>query len=222
MRAAALALLALATVWPRWRVLQVHLAALGGALLVMSTWDASFRGRENGWAAVAGTGTALAVWWAAPRAHERLADFGAAWWMSLASVAAVYGCAPETGQMREVAIVVAAGGAAEFVLRRRLPTAALVAAAAFVEWSALFGAAGQGRALVGGLFALVPLVAVAIVPAGPRWRSLAVALVWMVAAVGMARTGGIATSLTPAVLAALAWAVGSALLTLVAVRLVRR
>lgn len=222
MRAAAIAVLALAVVWPARRVLRLPLAGLGGVLLVLSAWDASFRGRENGWAVVAGTGTAIGLWWAAHRSHERLAVFGAAWWTLLGSTAAVYGCVPETGQMREVAIVVVAGGVAELLLRRRLPTAALVAAAALVEWSALFGATGQARALVGGLFALVPLVAVAMVPAGSRWRGLAVALVWMVAAVGMARTGGIATTLKPAVVAALAWAACAALLTFVVVRTDRR
>jgi len=117
----------------------------------------------------------------------------------------VYGCVPETDQMREVAVVVLAGLLTALALRRPLPTPAVLAAAGFVEWSALDGATGQARALAGGLFALTPLVAMAVVArteAAPRavW---AVGGVWAVAAAAMARTGGIATSLPPAVSAAL-------------------
>jgi len=221
-RAAAIAALALAVVWPARVQLRVPLALAGAVLLVMSTWQASFEARNNEWAVVAGVGAAVALWWAAPRAHERLARSGCAWWALLGSAVAVYGCVPETDQMREVGIVVAAGGVAEVVLRRRLPTAALLAAAAFVEWSALFGATGQARALVGGLFALAPLVAVAAVREGARWRSQAVAVVWVIASVAMARTGGIATSLPPAVQASALCAAAASLLTVGMVWIDRR
>lgn len=222
MRAAAIALLALAVVWPTRRLLRVPLAAAGAVLLVKSTWRPSFEARHNEWAVVVGVGAAVALWWAAPRAHQRLALWGGAWWALLGSAVAVYGCVPETDQMREVGIVVAAGGVAEVLLRHRLPTSALLAAAAFVEWSALFGATGQARALAGGLFALTPIVAVAVVRDGSRWRSPAVAVVWVVAAVTMARTGGIATSLPPAVWASAVCAAAASLLTLGLVRIDRR
>lgn len=213
MRAAAIVVLALAVVWPRHRLLRMAIAAAGAVLLVMSTRQASFEARHNEWAVVAGVGAAVALWWAAPRAHERLALWGAAWWALLGSAVAVYGCVPETDQMREVGIVVAAGGVAEVLLRSRLPTPSLLAAAAYVEWSALFGATGQARALAGGLFALTPLVAVAVVRSRARWSSPAVAVVWVVAAVVMARTGGIATSLPPAVRASAVCAAVASLLT---------
>jgi len=222
MRAAAIALLALAAVWPRWRSAQAVIAVAAAALLVASVWDMSFAGRHVGWAVPVAVGVAVAVWWAAPLAQERLLLPGAGWLVLLGCTGAVYACVPETDQMREVAVVVAAGALAEVLLRRRLPASALVAAAAFVEWSALFGAVGQGRALVGGLFALTPLVAVAIVPPGPRWRSPAIAIVWVMAAGVMARTGGIATSLPPAVVAAAVCGGAAALVTLGLVSVGRR
>ncbi|MEI7546463.1 MAG: hypothetical protein WCK21_00180 [Actinomycetota bacterium] len=50
MRAAGLALLALAAVWPRWRSARALLACGAAALLVAAVWPASFRGRDNNWA----------------------------------------------------------------------------------------------------------------------------------------------------------------------------
>jgi hypothetical protein len=139
----------------------------------------------------------------------------------LGSAGAVYLCVPETDHLREVGVVVAAGAVAEVLLRRRLPAAALVAAVALVEWAALFGAAGQARALVGGLFALAPLVAVAVVPTRGRWPGPLVAVVWLVAAAVMARTGGVAHSLSTTLVAAGVCAAAAVLLTAAAVRLDR-
>ncbi len=219
LRAVGIAVLALTVVWPLLPQWRLPLAGLGGVALVASSWSASFAGRSNQWALFAGVATAVALWWAVPRAHDALARAGGAWWLLLVSVAAVYACVPETDQMREVAVVVAAGGAAEAVLRRKLSTPALVAASAFVEWSALFGASGRGRALVGGLFALTPLVAVGAATHWSRsrrvavWWPLAVGAVWSAAALVTARTGGIAATLPPAVLAAAGWTVAAALAT---------
>ncbi|MDO8392279.1 MAG: hypothetical protein Q7V57_17535 [Actinomycetota bacterium] len=221
MRAAALALLALATVWPRWWPVRWAMAAVAGGLLVASVWDVSFVGWDVGWAAPVAVCAAVALWWAVPKAHERLAVPGGAWWVLLGSAAAVYACVPETDQMREVAVVLIAGGAAEVLLRRRLPAPALVAAAALVEWAALFGATGRDRALVGGLFALSPLIAVGLVRGGSRWRGVGVAVVWVAAALVMARTGGVADSLSPAVVSVAACAATAGLATLVVVRLDR-
>ncbi len=221
MRAAAIAVLALAVVWPRVRPVRWLLAVAGGALLVAALWDASLSGRHVEWAALLAVVVAVTIWWAAPLVHERLASPGV-WLVLLGSVGAVYLCVPETDHLREVAVVMAAGAVGELLLRRRLPAPAVVAAAVLVEWAALFGAAGQGRAIVGGLFALAPLVAVAVVPKGGRWRAEAVAVVWLGAAAIMARTGGVANSLPPAVVAAAACAAGATLASLAIVRLDRR
>ena len=222
MRAAAIALLALATVWPRWRSAQALIGVAAGGLLVASVWDASFDGRHVQWAVPIAVVAAVTLWWSAPLAQQRLAAVpGGAWWVLLGSAAAVYGCVPETDHLREVAVVVCAGGVAELLLRRQLPAGAVVAAAGLVEWAALYGATGQARALVGGLFALTPLVAVAVVSGASRWRSACTAAVWVVAAVVMARTGGVADSLPPAVVAAVVCAAVATVLTAVVVRLDR-
>lgn len=229
-RALGIALLALSVVWPRQRAWQWALAGAGGAALVLSVRDVSFAGRDNGWAAVVAVALAVAGWWAAPHAGAAMIRGGGCWWVLLGSAAAVYGCVPETDQMREVAVVVAAGGAAEVLRRRPLPAPALAGAFALVEWSALFGATGQARALAGGLFALTPLVAVGVVAAcagrggrrGAPWLPWAIGGTWVVAALAVARTGGIATSLPPAVGSALAGGAAAALLSAALVRLARR
>ena len=136
--------------------------------------------------------------------------------MLFGSAIAVYGCVPETDQMREVAVVVCAGWLVEAVRRRPLPNPALLAASGLVAWSALYGATGRPSALVGGLFALVPLIAVACVPRRRKWLPWLVGIVWAGAAVGVARTGGIATELSTAVAWAAAFGGGALVVTLAA------
>ena len=87
-----------------------------------------------------------------------------------------------------------------------IPTPALLATTGLVMWSALYGATGRPSALVGGLFALLAPIAVALVPARRQWVPWAVGLVWSGAAVAVARTGGIATNLS----SALRWAAAMA------------
>lgn len=202
MRAAALCLLAVAALWPSRRLVGGGLAVAGAAGLVWSTWAASFQHRDNQWAVGAAVVVVAAQWWAAPRVHVRLSRAGGAWGLLFGSAIAVYGCVPETDQMREVAVVVCAGGLVEALRRRPLPNPALLAASGLVAWSALYGATGRPSALVGGLFALLPFIAVASTPSRRWWLPWLVGLVWSGAAVGVARTGGIATELSTAV----AWA----------------
>lgn len=199
MRAAALCALAFATVWPsrRWAG---ALCALAGAVgLVWATWTASFERRDNQWAALVAVAVVPAMWWATSRVHRRLDWAGGAWGLLIGSALAVYGCVPETDQMRDVAVVLVAGWLAEVVRGRPLPDAAWLAAGGLVAWSALYGATGRPSALVGGLFALVPAIAVAVVPARRPWVPWTIGVVWAAAAVAVARTGGIATDLTTAV-----------------------
>lgn len=228
-RALGIALLALALVWPRQGALRWVVATAGAGALVASVRDASFAGRDNGWAIGAAVAVALAGRWAVPHVRGALAG-GGCWWVLLGSVAAVYGCVPETDHLREVAVVVALGGAVEVLCSRQLPAPALVAAFALVEWSALFGATGQARAIAAGLFALSPLVAVAVVAAlapgrgrpPAAWLPWAVGTTWVLAALVVARTGGIATSLPPSTRAVLAGTVAAALVSAALVRLARR
>ena len=180
-------------------------AAVG---LVWSTWFASFEHRDNQWAAIVTMLIVPALWWALPKVHVRLSAIGGAWGLLLGGAIAIYGCVPETDQMREVAVVVCAGGLAEVMRRQALPSPALLASAGLVLWSALYGATGRPSALVGGLFALVAPIAVALVPGRRRWVPWAIGLVWSGAAVAVARTGGIiATGLS----SALTWTAGFAM-----------
>ncbi|MGB8860465.1 MAG: hypothetical protein WCC60_14470 [Ilumatobacteraceae bacterium] len=232
LRAGSLALVALAVVWPRSTVARVVVAGVGGIMLTASAWHVSFAGRSNSWAVVLSVLAAVLLWWAAPRLHAALAPPGGAWLVLLGSVAAVYACVPETDQLREVGVVVVAGGLAELLLRRRLPSGALVGAVVLVQWSALFGATGQARALASGLFALSPLVAVAVVTSVAASRAegrattvrlaWVVAALWVLAAIVVARTGGIASSLQPAAVAVTAAAAVSTVVSAVLVRRARR
>ena len=72
MRAAAIAVLALAVVWPRVRALRWLMAAVAGGLLVASVWNVSFAGRDVAWAVPVAVAVAVALRWAVPVAHEGL------------------------------------------------------------------------------------------------------------------------------------------------------
>ncbi|MEQ1701030.1 MAG: hypothetical protein ABMA25_13030 [Ilumatobacteraceae bacterium] len=215
MRPLALAVLALAACWPReCAPIRWALGAVGGAALVAATWHASFEGRDQLWAA------ALAVLFGAlatatlPRLPESVTALGIAWsgwrWVMLGgAAAAVYGCVPETDQLRDVAVVLAAGAVAEWVRGVPLPAPAFAAAWGLVAWSALFGATGRPSALIGGLFALVAPLAAGAAAAARRGdlAIVGVGLAWAVVALVVARTGGIAMTTPPAWTAA---AVGAA------------
>lgn len=221
MRPLALVLLALAACWPsRVAPLRWVLGAAGGVSLVASAWQATFEHRSNGWAAVATVVLAAGAVAALPAlpATARLA--GVRWhgwrWLMLAGAAAgVYGCVPETDQMRDVAVVVIAGAVVEVVRRAPLPAAAYTAAWGLVAWSALYGATGRPSAIIGGLFALLaPLAAAAATRRGDV-TSVLVGAVWGVTALVVARTGGIATTTRPAVQAAVAGSAVAAVLSAV-------
>lgn len=219
MRVVAIAIAALAVVWPHRLALQALLAAVGGVLIVWACWHASFVGRPNDWAAVAVVGLTVGLWWATPVVHREIATPGVSWVLLGGCAAAAYGCVPETGQLWEVGLLLTCAGVAELLRWRRLPVSALAAGAALVLWAATFGATGAPRALVGGLFAVVPVLGTAaVVSLGRRrWQTdqpahvavstsraaiavWAVAAVWVVAALVVARTGGIATTVGPALL----------------------
>ena len=206
MRVVGVALLALAVVWPHRRLVQALLAALAGAALMAACWHPSFENRSGNWWAVgAAMLVSVALWWAVPRLRTGFSMPGSRWVLFVGSAFAVYCCVPETDQMWEVGLVIAAAVVAEVLRQRVLPTPVDAAVAGLILWSALFGATGRPSALVGGLFALMPLVAVpAVMAARPalavgrlRWR-WALAIVWIGAAIAVARTGGIARTAAPA------------------------
>lgn len=209
MRALGIALLALAVMVPRrrlWPALSVALAATAGLLIARACWSASFENRRGNWWAI-GVAMLLAVgvWWAAPRQRTASSMPASRWGLFAGCTLAVYSCVPETDQMPAVALLIAFVAVAEGLGRGLLPAPVDAAMAGVIMWSALFGATGRPSALIGGLFALVPLVAVpAVLAARPAlaaarlpWR-WGLAIVWVGAAGAVARTGGIADSAAPA------------------------
>ncbi len=129
------------------------------------------------------------------------------------ALVAVYLCVPETDQVAIAALVPLVVVGLELVGRGQVGLEWYAVAAASVGWAAMFGASGRQSALVGALFAwwavlLVPLVH--RVRAMPDERSaVATAVIGGLAAIVMARTGGIADSGTTAVVVAAALALVS-------------
>ncbi len=148
-------------------------------------------------------------------------------------LAAVYGCVPETDQIPPVAAWVAAALVFEVVWGRSLPWLAHLGLAVLILWAGVFGAAGQGRAVVGAWFgawglALGPVVMFVV----PRLRRAPLLLRWVVTGAGgvaaliVARTGALRPPVRGAVRSALLWAAVSGtfavLVTVTVVELVRR
>ncbi len=132
------------------------------------------------------------------------------------SAAAVYGCVPETDQMEAIGSFVAIVVAIELVRWKPLPAVWHAGSAALILWGGLFGATGRPSALIGTLFAAVPvpllgmwllvhprLVAEAV---GDGWRWVVLAT-GSVAALAMARTGGIEPDTPAGTATALRWLV---------------
>ena len=231
MRIVGIALLALAVVWPlRRRSWQPLLAALAGLAIAWACWPASFQQRGGNWWAVAAAAlVSVALWWAVPRLRMASPMPSSRWGLFAGCAFAVYCCVPETGQMPDVALVIIVAAIAEVLQQRLLPVPVDAAVAALLLWSALFGATGRPSALIGGLFALVPLVAVpAVLAARPAladaallWRWV-LAVVWIAAAVAVARTGGIATTAGPGWLAVVSFTLAALVASELLARLASR
>lgn len=181
-----------------------------GLLIVDLVWEPSRLGSDNHmWAAVAVVALAALLPLVIPTAQRLLPTPGIVPLTIVAAVAAIYACVPETNtQMGVVAAVAAVGVVVEPVLRRPLPGWWHTEVSLLVLWSGIFGATGRQSALIGALFALWPVVivplAVVLLPqlglATERIRWL-LAAVGAVSAVAVARTGGIADSARPAIIA---------------------
>lgn len=114
---------------------------------------------------------------------------------------AVYGCVPETDQLKGVGLLVLGVLLVELVAQERLPLGWHAAVTATTFWAAVFGASGRGSAVVGAAFAWWPFVLVAMFPRRETLASGAgVAAAWLVA-----RTGAIQPSTPPAWWAVLLW-----------------
>lgn len=118
---------------------------------------------------------------------------------------AIYGCVPETGQMPAMGAMVACLFLIEVSTRASSVLLVKLVAALIVLWSGLYGATGRGSAVVGAWFAFWPLVlvvgcAVVFAPLRlvARWI---IGIIGGVAAVAVARTGGIEPTTGPAIVA---------------------
>jgi hypothetical protein len=125
----------------------------------------------------------------------------------LATLAAIFLCVPETDQIPVALIVPGFLLAAELLQRRQLGIAWYAVAAASVGWAGMFGATGRQSALAGALFAWWPIVLPMLVNRVRPIRSVLdaslVIAVGAVAALIMARTGGIADSTSVVVVSVL-------------------
>jgi len=129
------------------------------------------------------------------------------------TLAAIALCVPEVNQIALAAMLLGFVMLLEVLGRRQLAIGWYAVGAAAVLWAGMFGATGRQSALVGALFAwwavaLVPLVH-AVVPIRSVLTAAVVGAIGVLAAIVMARTGGIADSGTAAFVAAVASAVMS-------------
>ena len=205
MRVVAIAVGALAAVWPPRASTRVVLAAASGMLIVTSSWSATFENRNLDWAAALVVVIAVGLGWAVPILYDSFSTPMYSWVVIAGCLGAVHVCVPENGQTTEIGLLVACAGVAELLTRRRLPLPVWAAGATAVLWTAVYGASGQNRAMIGGLYAVGVLIAMSFVlrdrktdrrpTESRRWL---VALVWLAAAWTVARTGGVADTATAA------------------------
>lgn len=206
LRVVAVALAALATVWPAKYSTRLILFATAGVLVVNSSWSATFMARELDWATVLVVMMAVGMGWTVVTLYGVFTTPMYTWVLFAGCLGAIHVCVPENDQINEIGLLFACAGLAELLTRRRLPVSVWAAAAMAMLWSAVHGASGQGRAIIGGLFALIPIIAVAVyvrwagsTSASTETARWLVAVIWIAAAWTVARTGGIADT------AAAAW-----------------
>ena len=183
---------------------------LAGAWLVLrASWSASDLGApERRWAVVAVTLLCLALAWALPELRRLLPRPGDAPLVVAAVLLAAFLCVPETDQVLRIAFVVTVLAIGEGVGRWRAPLVVVGLVAAYVMWAGVYGATGRQSALVGALVAwwpvlILPLLAlwrpgVSELPVGTRGVVVAIAAA---ASVLVARTGALAPTIGPALVA---------------------
>ena len=199
LRVVAVALAALVAVWPAKYSTRLALFAISGVLVVSSSWSATFASRDLDWAVVLVVLMAVAMGWAVVVLYTTFTTPMYTWVLFAGCLGAVHVCLPENDQINEIGLLFACAGLAELLTRRRLPVSVWAAATIGMLWSAVYGASGQSRAIIGGLFALIPVIAIAVYV---RWSTSTavsseatrwlIAAIWIAAAWTVARTGGIA------------------------------
>ncbi len=127
---------------------------------------------------------------------------------------AIYCCVPETDQVPQVVAAVVVLITLEVSAARPMPWWLVMTVFGLVMWTGLFGATGRESALVGTLFATWPLVLVLARVGSPRVAGV----IGSIAAVAVARTGGLEPTVRPALVAVAIAALVSAFVVLVGVR----
>jgi hypothetical protein len=179
-------------------------------LALATTWDASeLHEREHRWVLVATPVVCLIVAWALPRLRTSIRQPGVVGMALASSMAAVYGCVPETDQIPPVALAVGIVLLIELVTWRALPASWFAGAGSLVLVAGLYGATGRQSALIGALFAAWAFVILPFVELiRPSVRDAPEPIRWIVAGIGsigaivVARTGALEPSAAPAVAAA--------------------
>jgi hypothetical protein len=195
----------------------VHRAAgaAAGLTIVALTWNVnSFSGPGRQWAAAATILLGAVLVEALPILRRALPWPGASPATLLAALIAAALCVPETDQFPVAALLPGMLLVAELTGRRQLGLEWYAVAAASVAWGAVFGASGRQSALVGAMFSwwpvLLPVGVLVLVESQPsrcpshaarRRVSAIAAAVGAVAAMVVARTGALADTGGPAVLA---------------------
>lgn len=184
--------------------------ALGVSVLAIATaWNASIlSNRSARWVLVATPITCLLVAWAFPILRQSIRQPGVVPMALASSMAAVYGCVPETDQIPPIALCVAIVLLIELITWRPLPTSWFAGVATIMLIGGLYGATGRQSALIGALFAAWTLVFLPIVELiQPRVRGASETVRWFIAGIGsigsivVARTGALQDTARPAIYA---------------------
>lgn len=179
---------------------RVAVGLVSGLAVVWLTWDDSDLGRDDRrWALAGAVVVAALVAWALPAVSRRLHGPGSVPLLAALTLAAIYGCVPETDQVAPVLAALGALAGVEVLTRGQLSWWWHGLAAWLVLWAGLYGATGRPSALAGALFAWWPFVLTALAAAlAPDQARSGLALRWLpalsgvAAAVLVARTGALA------------------------------
>lgn len=183
-------------------------AAAGiGLAIVVTTYGASGYGDgDRYWAAGATVLLAVVLADALVELRALVRIPGLAPLTILAALVAAAACVPETDQMAVAALLPFVVLALELVQRRQVGIEWYAVAAASVAWAAMFGATGRQSALAGALFAwwavLLPVAVHMVRPIRSAVQAWIIASLGAVAAVAMARTGGIADTWSAVIVSA--------------------
>lgn len=185
------------------------LAPIVGAAAVWRVWDAArFEMPGRMWAAPLGVVVCALCIVATPLLRGWAPWPGAVTFVYGGCLGAAYLCVPETDHIERIAPWFVVITVIEVASRRSLPVWLQWIGAPVVVGAGLFGATGRQSALVGGLFALWPVLLVAVVGlrhpdvVGLRaWRRVAVVATGGFASFVVSRTGALQPTVAPAVVA---------------------